>query len=389
MNNEITLHRLLIFTIILTNLSQIPSLIDNGLGKYLSYIPWILMTGMVILIYNDKHLYIGKNKYLYRLTIVFLICCFTLSIIGRNGFGVYLLRPLLLSVFIYVVAYNLGWNLEQDKLENYLLAYVVSGVVVTTFVYKAMIGNGFSWSSKVYAYTSKNSVSQIILTAIILLVFLHGKKNKIFDIACDMATIALTISLLMLKSRASLLGIVVVVFSVLFSKKYEKSTKVLIWFVVIAFVIALGVNEEFRRFIVDSILFAGRDRSDINSISSGRVGMINEFPSLFWDKPILGYGQYYVESMPLDAFVETGLFGGLCINVIALSPVLYSLRAYKRYNKSFDYLLLIVSICYYTNGLFEQIAPFGPGVKCYFLWLLFGLSAAWGERDEYKYSLDN
>lgn len=35
---------------------------------------------------------------------------------------------------------------------------------------------------------------------------------------------------------------------------------------------------------------------------------------------------------------------------------------------------LEISIEFYTivNGLFEELAPFGPGVKCFSLWFYFG-----------------
>lgn len=68
--------------------------------------------------------------------------------------------------------------------------------------------------------------------------------------------------------------------------------------------------------------------------------------------------------MPLDALIETGIIGGVLFNIIALSPIVYSIKSYICYRQPIDFLLIIIGICYYHYGLFEQLAPFGPGVKC-------------------------
>ena len=78
----------------------------------------------------------------------------------------------------------------------------------------------------------------------------------------------------------------------------------------------------------------------------------------------------------LDACLETGIIGGIMLNVLALAPLVYSAKHYLRQKMPVDYALLVMSSCYYLNGVFEQQAPFGPGVKCYFTWMLFGLSVA-------------
>ncbi len=379
----------MIITVVLTNLTQIPDWVDNAGVKLLSYVPWLLLAFKAVLRSRyTRSFYLGNQRYLYFLVICILGVCATLEILGNEGINVSLLRPLLMCLFIYVISLNIALDIDNSKLNFILLAYALSSIFVTIFVYQTMLSSGFDWTSGVYAYNSKNSVSQIILTAVFFLIYLHGKKNKFFDIIIITTTAGLILSLFMLKSRASLLGIVIIVGSVLISDGYTRTTKFIVKITIIVFLMVIALNASFRTFFLDSIVFAGRDSSNLNSISSGRMDMINEFPVLFSQRPILGYGRYYVECMPLDALIETGLVGGVFFNIIAIAPIVYAVKAYRKYKQQVDFLLIIVGICYYVNGFFEQLAPFGPGVKCYMLWLLFGFSVAWRKRYAYKSTLD-
>ena len=380
---------LIFYLLQITNLTQIPDWVTNSGVKLLSYVPWILLAFLVIILgtRNSKFV-IGSQKYLYVFTIGVLLVCAILEILGSDGFGVSLLRPMLICLFIYTVSVNVAQYIKKSCLENLLIMYAFSGTIVAAFVYRTMISNGFSWTSRVYAYNSKNSVSQIILTVIFFLIYLHGRKSRFWNICMKLLIGVLVLELFMLKSRASLLGLAIILVSVLISKEYKKSTKRIVKLLIGIFVLVFIFNEQFRVFFIDSIVLAGRDSSNLNSISSGRMDMLIDFPKLFEQKPLIGYGRYYVECMPLDALIETGILGGTLFNIVAIAPIIYAIKSYKCYRQTIDYLLMIVGICYYINGLFEQLAPFGPGVKCYILWLLFGFSVIWRRRCSDENTLD-
>ena len=383
-NLSITLCGLLI-TIMLTNLTQMPEWLGNSGIKLLSYAPWILMAvySLAGLKYNNTF-HVGNQLYLYVLTwIVFLVCAILELYLGK-GFNVAVFRPLLISLFIYVISLNLGYNISEKSLNYILVAYILSSLFVAGSIFVTLMGTGFDWSSRVYAYDSKNSASQILLTALFFLIYLHGKKNKLIDIFILVGCAFLTYTMFMMKSRASLLGIVVIFVSVLANGKYGKSTKAIVYIATVAFLGLFILNGDFQEFFLDSFVFTGKDASDLNDVSSGRITMIEDFPKMFAQRPILGHGRNYVECMQLNALIEVGLLGGIPINILALAPIVDAFKSYRKYKKPIDYLLLIVGICYYINGVFEQLSPFGPGVKCYMLWLLFGLSVSWREKYNYE-----
>lgn len=382
------IYYIFLLTIFFTNITQIPDLIDNSGIKLLSYIPWLVLSFFVLTKKdsngNKSKIYIGDSYIIYILTALFFLICLIIEISGKNGLGVSLLQPLLMSIFIYFISINTGKYITKSFFENILLVYAISGMIVSAFVYIEILKNGFSWSSGTYAYASKNSVSQILLTSFFIFIWLIGKQGKIRSIFYCIAAAILLYILFMLKSRASLLGLLLIIISVYFYRGYSKWTRVIMILSSLLMIVMLVTNEELRDFFIDNIIYAGRDSSDLNSISSGRVDMLKEVPELFTMYPLLGHGRYYIECMQLDALIETGLLGGIVINIIALLPIFYSIKNFYTYRSNIDFILMIVATCYYINAFFEQLAPFGPGVKCYFLWLLFGIVMAWREKNYVK-----
>lgn len=373
----------LLISVGLSNVSQIPSLVENPVFKLLSYIPWLLLAMEVILFVDKKHTIRLNNSYnVLALVGGIMLICLVLEMMGRNGLNVYLLRPIMISIYIYIVSYNVAYWIPKKNFQTIALIYILSGGIVSVFVSITMLENGFSWDSGVYAYASKNSVSQILFTAWFLLILYRKVFRRIPVLLMDVGIGFLTVVLFMLKSRATLLCVIFVFCSVIFTKKYHITTRMLFGLLGIIFVFALINNINFRDLLLNKIIFAGRDSTDIDAISSGRVTMIEDFPEMFVAKPLLGYGQEYVECMQLDALIETGLIGGIIINILAVVPICYCIRNKRKIVDKCDFSLLIISLCYYANGFFEQLAPFGPGVKCYFLWMLYGMCLAWNRREE-------
>lgn len=382
------LYYCLLLTIILSNISQLPSLIENGTVQLFSTIPWLLLLFFTFIInIKEKRLYFYNQNGIFYYTTIFFIVCLILEGINRRGLSVCLLRPLFICIMVYCIANNLINNIEKSKLYGLIIIYILSSFALSFFIYQDIVSRKFVWEGMGYAYLSKNSASQIIITSIFLILFINGKNNPFFNIFLYFALGFETLLLLMMKSRASILCLVIIAISIFKSKEYKSVTKNIIILIILIFIGYMLFNANYRDFMLNNIVYAGRDVNDLDSLSSGRYGQINDFSRLFSLHPLIGYGRFYIESFPLDAFLETGILGGIPINIIALIPIFYSIKNYIKYKRTIDFLLMMLSLCYYTNGLFEQLSPFGPGVKCYFLWLIFGLSVGW--RYKYENPMDN
>ena len=125
--------------------------------------------------------------------------------------------------------------------------------------------------------------------------------------------------------------------------------------------------------IVDEILLNNRS-SDLATLSSGRDYHWYIFRTEFYNYLFMGTGGTYLESMPLAVLMSYGLLGGIPVLLFAIKPLCYAIkeRKSKKYHL-YTVLVISISLTMLINSIFEEQAPFGPGVKCYFLWLICGL----------------
>lgn len=89
-----------------------------------------------------------------------------------------------------------------------------------------------------------------------------------------------------------------------------------------------------------------------------------------------GIGSLYFECFPLSCILQFGIITGSIIIGIAYLPVIKSLKLDR--TNVYSSILVIVCIGYGINSIFEGLAPIGPGVKCYYMWLMYGILFARG-----------
>ena len=154
--------------------------------------------------------------------------------------------------------------------------------------------------------------------------------------------------------------------------KMNKQLRNTIFAILLFVLFFLIFNPRYMEILIYDVLLGGRDISNLNDISSGRASEWQTFFSDFINKPFLGHGRMKRESLILTSLLEFGLLGGGAILIIACWPLYWAIRYFRKKNS--DYLIFSsIAIVYLINGIFEQLAPFGPGVKCYFLWFLLGI----------------
>jgi hypothetical protein len=281
--------------------------------------------------------------------------------------------PIFLSIFVFIVGYLSGKFLFEKDIELICTMYAVSGIVVCIDVFFKYV-YGRDLTSIIYAYSSKNSVSQILLTTwIIVLLIKFPKMSGFIRKAFYITSFALlTVTLLGLRSRATIIGIPIVLFWVILNGKLNRKLKNIILLLIVATVIFFLLKPNIYDWIVNNIIYGGRDASNLESLSSGRASQWMSFGEEFKDSWMFGHGADAKESLILTALLEYGILGGSLIFSLAVYPFAWGLKCLIRQH---PYYLLFMSIAlvYCSNGIFEQLAPFGPGVKCYFLWFLFGI----------------
>lgn len=357
---------LIILACILCNLTQIPTLYSNRILSLGYSAVWLLL--LIIMIVYDPQIDI---KY-FILPAIFDIYCIILSFSKGGYTSSDLFRPVNLCTFILLIGILAGKYLEESDLKRISGAFILSALIVALYLYFDIF-RGVDWASTGgYLYGAKNSAGQIFLTAIILLVLFFFRKQKIMAIVLCTIFCALII---MMKSRATLLTLVlVIIYIVLFV--IERPLYKAIGIGIIGIIaIAVLTDESLYNLYINQIMFNNKDINDFSAITSERDVHYEFFQRYFGQYYFTGTGGTYLESMPLAVLMSYGVMGGIPVLLYSLFPLYVGI---KNINKRQDYrifchTIISLGLVMWINGIFEEQSPFGPGVKCYFLWLATGI----------------
>lgn len=365
-----TFTNMLCILVFLTNLSQMPIFVDEGITQYISMPLWIILLGYYIL--NNRYPILSAFKTVVNLTIVFGIFYLIMSALDPEYLRSALPSVLLISVFVLLCTSCIGAYVTDKDLSKIFTYYVISVVIVGLSVYERYIAQA-SLVSRTYLYDSKNSISQILLTAWLIILFTKFSGLKWTKYLYGVIFIFLTYEIIMLQSRATIIGIPIALIIAIIKGNISKGTKTaaIIFCVGVIFLLMQGNTLDY---FIEKVIYAGRNSNDINDLSSGRSSEWGAFFTEFSESPLFGVGKCKRESIILTSLLEFGLVGGVPLLIIAFSPLFFILKYSKYISRTNEFpIFLIIVITYCLNGVFEQLAPLGPGAKCYFLWFLYGI----------------
>lgn len=360
-----------------SNISQLPIFVNLGLSSMLAMATWALF--IIYCIGHNIKWKIGSKllPILFVAILYFIFLCLMEVFTNKAYLASSIIYPFFLSVFILVVAYNVGDFLNgKNDIQLIATAYIAGAILVGGNIFFEYLVNA-DIADRVYAYDSKNSVAQILLTAFLLLLFYKISNKKIFHKIVSLSLSAfLLITVLLLKSRATIIVIpFLAVFALLLGNQVNKRIRWGIIGLIVAVIVYLILSPNIYDILINDILLGGRESGSLDDISSGRWSEWTNFFADLGDGWFFGNGAIKRESLILSSILSVGIPMGLCIIFVAITPFIYSLANVKCGNKEMR-LLFFIAFCYFVNAIFEQQAPFGPGVKCYFLWLIFGIVLA-------------
>lgn len=365
------IHVLLYGACLFSCLSQLPFFISGGMTQTVSFPLWIIAFIMLFLNSGWK-----IDRSIVKLAVpscifVFLVLLASLFNSDASYTSSSLFYSFLISMFIFLVG-NMGGKYASDEvIEKIYLFYIVGTMIVSVSVFVQYFGFGYDMSSRVYAYQSKNSFAQIVFTAIILLMVKFKPQRKIHTFV-KWGLVAFEILLMVyLRSRATLVSFLVAVAILVLSRNTRKSLKTLVIIACIALIFLMLTNETISDAIFNNVLFAGRDSSNLDELTSGRVSILQKFPEWISGNWIFGIGSRYFECFYLSAILQFGIVAGIVLIIISFVPAYYGVLL-SRTSENW-YILMVIAIGYLVDGIFEGLTPFGAGIKCYFMWFLFGL----------------
>ena len=360
----------------LTNISQLPYFVSSGRTQLLNTPVWVVVFMLLIIV--------GKFRVSLKVVEIFalsIIAVCTMGVISlfteQNYLSSSIISCLLLSLFMLFIGEQSGRVISDDSIRKIHLAYVISTFIVSIFIYIQYFSSGYNLSSRLYAYASKNSISQIIFTAIVILLFTKIDKSRLLKI-CRIGIIVFEVLLLMiLRSRATIVGFFLCLIVIVMGREFNKKLKYILMIVLCVVALLTLFSESFFNVLFKNILFAGRAATSLDNLTSGRVSILSSFPIRIQGNWLTGIGPTYYECFPLSCVLQFGLIAGAIVILVSYSP-LFSCAIIRK-KDPVSSIFILVCIGYIINSLFEGLAPIGPGVKCYYMWLMFGILISKGK----------
>ena len=352
---------ILIIAIILSNISQIPSLFGNPIIKSGYALAWMLL--FAILLFRK---WFGFNMDFLIPPVIFDMLCLLGWAFGKDYMASSLFVPINMSAFILTIGFLFGALVDEQIIKKIAIAYIASSIIVGGVLYVTVF-RGIDWSgSSTYVYASKNSAAQFLLVGLILVATLFYVRHRI---ASGFLIIAYAVLIFMMKSRATIAALAIYLIYFIFFIVESKRERNFYLFLVVIFGLVVVFNPDANHLIIQEIIFNNRG-TDMTTLSSGRDLHWKTFRQEFGKYLFWGTGGTYLESMPLAVLMSYGVIGGVPILLFALKPLIYAIKNMwdKRY-RIYSLLVVSISLTMLVNSIFEEQAPFGPGVKCYFLWL--------------------
>lgn len=370
---------LYLLAILSSLISQMPSIIDSGQDSIFKLV-WVLPFIYMLLVSPRAYL---SNKLMpyYLFLFVFAYFCFVSQMFTERKYLSNDLYNVAISFIMTLVSFNFWRKYGSDTVMQAICIMMLFGGIILSiniFFNFDLLSNVMQ---KSYAFGEKNSMGQILLCSGFLPIVFYTPTNKVLYWSARGASIFMFIVMLLLRSRATYVSAVVIVIYYALKAKNKK-----IKYAIITFSILLGaffvLQGDIGDVVLKGLIMGGRDSGNINDLSSGRFILIligiSKIPEHIW----IGSGHYYLDCFPIAILLQYGICGIL----IFFSFLFYIYQYIKKHVQRHVIIstTFILYLSFLANGLFEAYPPFGPGVKCFTLWMMFGFALAEIEKTQRK-----
>lgn len=369
--NHLIATALFLLAILCSLVSQAPSILDAGADQPLKVV-WALP--FVYLFFTTPNCFVSNRLVpLYFFAIAFALFCFAGQMFTGRKYLSDDLYNILISTMITSTSFCFWIHNGGKSLMRQISALMLlCGLALSVNLYATyLLGSDITTTQ--YAYGEKNSIAQILLCCGFIGLAFYSPREKVLYWASRLTAVVIFVVMVMTRSRATLLSGAYIVYYFVFKSDNKK----LKWWTIGLSIIGLlyfFFNENIYDVILNGIILGGRDANDLNSLSSNRLVAFMIALQQIPQHPWVGSGDYYVDCMPLNILTQYGICG-LSIIFLFLYYMFHKLKRAKQedYIATMTYILFFA---FFINSLLEARPPFGPGVRSFTLWMMFGFSLA-------------
>lgn len=284
------------------------------------------------------------------------------------------IRELLIPIMILFSAY-IVFDVSEHELRKTIILFGVVAAICSVYI---VLNTGGFVVEQQYRDVAKNQIAPFFaqIALVILYYFIKEEKTR-YKILLLMSFICIISLPLFLRARTSLLCVFVGSIILLF-REYKRRVFIYLPFVFILLYLCFG-DTIFE--IINASMFANYDTSDIDSITTGRYGRIEQSLKSIGRNLFFGASMNYIDQgivfsdsyAPVHVYVllkvlRYGIFGGISF-IMAYCCVLYcGWKSYKM-NHTVVFLCLLVAI---LTSLMEYSSPFGPSTSYVLCYMLLG-----------------
>lgn len=367
---------LFFIAVICSMISQTPELIAMKADTYLK-ITWIFPL-LYLVVVRFRSVISMKLAYFYFFVLIFGLYCSFMQLATNVDYlmieeGSDIIN-IGISLMVTVVSFAYWENYGSPrKLRWLVVCMVLCGVYLAYAVYTQFLIKS-DIAAIEYAFNEKNSMGQILVNVMVFSIACFIPRYTPSKVAYIIAFIFMLTVVFMMKSRATILG---VFFVIGYYILIYKNTKVrIILFALAGCALAyLWVSPSAYEMLVNNILLGGRDASNLDDLSSGRIWLMQQQIAKIPENIVFGSGMEYMDCFPLMVIVQYGLVGAFIVYLFLIetgAKICFKFKPRTGINLA-SYLLFWILI---INSFFEAYPPFGPGIKCFMLWMSFGFALA-------------
>lgn len=362
---------LLSITILASLMSQVPLILEMGYDVYFKavwFVPFI-----IFLFHHSKTMTEPPMMFMYIAVGTMTAYCAIMDAVSLEKYLNVDIYNMWISMMVAATSYSIYRHYGSDGMLRDIAVCSIISSLVLCYVLQTQYFVDYDLMDRVFAFNAKNSMGQILLNCAIVIVLFPISRIMLFRFVQWFTIVPIVVMLFMLKSRSTLVGFFFVVFYMILQSR-DKRIRWLTLAVVLAFIIYLLSNAEAFNTIVYGILMAGRDVNDVNEVSSERIQTISEALEIIPDNILFGVGNKYVDCMPISMMLQFGFIG--FVIVITYIGILFRKIVKLDLQNNIHLATFLIFVAMVLNSLFEAWPPFGPGVKCFMLWMMLGFSLA-------------
>lgn len=362
---------LFILAICCSFISQIPDVLNAGIDGIFKLI-WVLPL-LYQLVISPKS-YFDNQLIPYYLYVLFftLYCLFMQLFLEKSYMGADLYN-MAISTMITMVSYNFWKKNETPSLLNLISLFILLGGSMLAVVIFKDYWNGGSLLSPLEAFDIKNALSPILLCCGVATLTLYKPQKSIYRLISYGLVIIIMGVMILLRSRATYVSAIYILMYVIYA---SSNKRIKLWAAGLTAVVLVFflTNAAFYDILFKDILVGGINSKSIDSVSSGRFTLISIVLTMIPNHPWIGNGNLYLDCMPIAMLAQYGIWGCL----IVFPFLFYLLRKCTRLQKTgpVGFTAFLLFTAFLVNSLFEAQTPFGPGIKCFIMWMLFGFALA-------------